>query len=285
MGAFSIDPQARMGPVNLKVSDIGKSIEFYESFLCLKIVEKTPHAAFLSPDGNPPYLVAISKAKSSASQKRTGLYHFAILLPQRKDLGDFLSNLLKHKDGVKVDGFADHLVSESVYIRDPDNIGIEIYRDRPEPEWKWDGTNVRMAVDPLDVQGLLAESEKPWTEFPAKTIIGHVHLHVANLAGAKRFYSEALGLSNTASVHGALFFAAGKYHHHIATNVWLGQNVQRASRDSPGLDYFTIKFSSKDRLYDVIRHLESNRIAANKSKDAADSFDVSDGDGISIRLA
>ena len=283
MDVFSIDPKARIGQVHLKVSDIDKSLKFYESFLGLKIVEKTSQIVFLSSDGKMPYLIALSKAKSSNTnqQRRAGLYHFAILLPQRKDLGDFLSNLLKHKDEIKIDGFADHLVSEAIYIRDPDNIGIEIYHDRPSSEWKWDDGYVRMIVDSLNMQGLLAESTKPWIEFPTKTSIGHVHLHVRNLAKTKKFYSQILGFSNTASMSGALFFAAGKYHHHIATNVWLGENISKASIDFPGLDYFTIKFSSKDKLHQMIQHLESNKITVNKSNDTIDVFDE---DGISIRL-
>lgn len=283
MGQFSIDSGAKIGQVHLKVSDIDKSLQFYESFLGFKTVERNSDSALLSIDEKLPYLVALSKAKSSTIQKQAGLYHFAILLPQRKDLGNFLSHLLNHKDKIKIDGFSDHFVSEAIYIRDPDHIGIEIYRDRPPTEWMWNKGQVHMTLDPLDMEGLLAESDKHWTEFPAKTVIGHVHLHVSNLVKAKKFYSEILGLTNTAGMQGALFFAAGKYHHHIATNIWLGGDIQKASTESPGLDYFTLRFSNKSELEEMIKNLQSNKITIRESKDDK-SFLISDYDEISIRL-
>lgn len=284
MNKFSIDSNVRIGQVHLKVSDIDKSLQFYESFLGFKIVERNTRSVLLSPDGKMPYLIALSKAKSndSSKQRRARLYHFAILLPQRKDLGNFLSNLLKHKDEVKIDGFSDHLVSEAIYIRDPDHIGIEVYRDRPQTEWIWNKNQVHMTLDPLDVQGLLSISDKPWTEFPAQTVIGHVHLHVSNLSRAKKFYSDILGLANTASMQGALFFAAGNYHHHIATNVWLGEGIPSASTEFAGLDYFTIKFSSKAKLDEAISRLESQKITVKELEN--DSFEISDGDKTSIHL-
>jgi len=277
-----IDQNARIGQVHLKVSDIKQSLEFYKSFLGFKIVEQTEHVVFLSPDGKLPYLVALSTAKPLDLTQRAGLYHFAILLPQRKDLADFLSHLLKHKDTIKIDGFSDHLVSEAIYIRDPDNVGIEIYRDRTQSEWKWIENQVVMAIEPLDMEGLLAESTKPWNGFPSDTSIGHVHLHVSNLAKAKKFYSEVLGLSITASMKGVLFFAAGKYHHHIATNTWLGEDIPHASTEFAGLDYFTIQFSSKDKLDDMIKKLESSKISVKPLEDG--SCSIFDEDKISIHL-
>lgn len=282
MNDIPIDQNAKIGQVHLKVSDINKSLEFYKSFLGFKIVEQTDHSVFLSCDGKLPYLVALSTAKSLDLTPRAGLYHFAILLPHREDLGDFLSHLLKHKDTIKIDGFSDHLVSEAIYIRDPDNIGIEIYCDRIPSEWKWNSNQVVMSIEPLDMEGLLAESTKSWNEFPTDTSIGHVHLHVSNLAKAKKFYSEVLGLSNTASMKGALFFAAGKYHHHIATNIWLGEDISQASPESVGLDYFTIQFSNRDKLGNVIKTLESHKIDVNDLGDG--SFSIFDNDKISIHL-
>ncbi len=281
MDKFSIDSDAKIGQVHLKVSDINQSLQFYESFLGFKIVKKTPQTVFLASDDKFPYLIALSKARSNNSSKRAGLYHFAILLPQRKNLADFLSHLLEHENEIKIDGFADHLVSEAIYIRDPDNIGIEIYRDRLPSEWKWNSSQVMMAVKPLDMKGLLTESSV-WTGFPAETTIGHVHLHVSNLTKAKKFYSEILGFENTASMQGALFFAAGKYHHHIATNVWLGEHISKASRNFVGLDYFTIKFSSKDKINDAIKQLESHKITVKELEDG--SFSIFDDEQISINL-
>ncbi|WP_371503905.1 VOC family protein [Nitrosopumilus adriaticus] len=268
---------------HLKDYDIDKSLQFYKSFLGFKIVKKDSSSVFLSHDGNPPYLLALSETKTNpTNQKHTGLYHFAILLPHRKDLANFLSHLLQHKDEVKIDGFSDHLVSEAIYIRDPDNIGIEIYRDREKSQWEWTDDIVRMTLDPLDIEGLQKESTQSWNGFPVNTIIGHVHLHVSNLERAKKFYSEILGFKNTASMKGALFFAAGDYHHHIATNVWLGENILPVNSELPGLDYFTIKLSDNTNLDDLIHSLNDSKITFTKLENG--SISIFDQDRISIQI-
>lgn len=265
----------------MNVSDLKRSADFYESFLGLKVIEKNADTLMLSADGKQPYLVFLSQAKQNDLTRRAGLYHFAMLLPQRVDLAGFLSHLLEHKDRVRIDGFANHLVSEALYIRDPDHIGIEIYCDRPQSEWRWTDNQIRMGVDPLDVEGLLSEHAERWAQFPAETTIGHVHLHVSNLSKARQFYSEILGLSNTAGMQGALFFAAGNYHHHIAANVWLGEGIQKASHSSAGLDHFTIKLPSKNSLEGILRRVESKKIPVEQD---GDSFFMCDWDGIRMRL-
>jgi len=282
MPEFLIDPDTKIGPVHLKVSDLNQSLQFYTSFLGFKIVKKESKTVFLSPDGRLPYLVTLSETNVNyPDQRSVGLYHFAILLPRRKDLANFASYLLKHEKDVKIDGFSDHLVSEAIYIRDPDHIGIEIYCDREKSEWTWKDNKVRMTLDPLDMEGLIKASTRSWDGFPLNTTIGHVHLHVSSLEKAKKFYSEIMGFKNTASMQGALFFAAGNYHHHIATNVWLGENISKAPEGAPGLDYFTIEFSSKVKLDKVVKHLGSHGIDVKKLDN---SFNVYDCDNISICL-
>ena len=283
MGEFLIESGARIGSVHLKVSNLEKSLQFYESFMGFKIVKRDATAVFLSPDGKYPYLVTLSQATSQDNfTKRAGLYHFAILLPERKHLAVFLSHLLKHKDKVKIDGFSDHLVSEALYIRDPDNIGIEIYRDRNPSEWKWNDNSVQMTTIPLDTDNLLRESDGAWKHFPDRTTVGHVHLHVSNLENAKRFYSDILGMANTANIQGASFFAAGKYHHHIATNTWLGEDIPNASAEVPGLEYFTIEFSDEGKFDDILNQLKSCQIPIRKMDDGL--FSISDANNISIGL-
>lgn len=285
--SFVIDPNVKIGQVHLRVSDIQESVDFYKSILGLHRVGKTSSdKALLSADGSMPYLLYLHKSKNKfdpIQKRRLGLYHFAMLVPHRKNLADFFMHLQENLDAVKIDGYADHAVSEAIYIRDPDYNGIEIYSDRPNTESIWNKDQISMTAEPLDIRGLLAESTKSWTGFPAKTVIGHVHLHVSNLVNAKKFYSEILGMTNTASMQGALFFAAGKYHHHIATNVWLGENIPKASTESPGLDYFTLQFSSKDKLREMADNLESHKISMTKLKDGTPFF-ISDDDEISIRL-
>ena len=155
-----------------------------------------------------------------------GLYHFAILLPERAALGRFAMHLSAL--GARV-GSADHLVSEAFYLSDPDGLGIEVYADRPRSAWRRRGRELVMATDPLDVGDLVAASEgQPWTGMPRGTRVGHVHLHVGDLEEAERFYHLALGLDKMVwSYPGALFLAAGGYHHHLGTNVWSAETPAR----------------------------------------------------------
>jgi catechol 2,3-dioxygenase len=214
--------------------------------------------------------------------KRAGLYHFAILLPERKYLADMLQNLDANRDRVYFDGFADHLVSESIYIRDPDFNGIEIYRDRPASEWNWDGNKIEMATLPLNTDDLLIEAtDKEWKEMPPKTIIGHVHLHVRSIPKAISFYRDILGLNLTATIPSAAFFAAGKYHHHIATNTWLGIDILPASPQSIGLNHFSIVLPSKDEF----ERLGNQLSKCNQDMNFSDkSYFVHDAHGIKIQV-
>ena len=283
MQAFHIESNTKIDSVNLKVTDIDKSLEFYKSFLGFKIVKRESSSVLLSPDGKLPYLVALTETKTKPpNQKTAGLYHFAILLPQRKDLANFFSYLMQHKNEVKIDGFSDHLVSEAIYIRDPDNIGIEIYRDREKSQWEWNNNLVHMTLDPLDIEGLQKESTRPWERFPAGTTIGHVHLHVSSLEKAEKFYSDFLGFKITSRMQGALFFAAGSYHHHIATNIWLGENIFPANSDLPGLEYFTIKLSGDNNLYKLIDELNESETQFTKLNDQL--VTILDQDKICIHL-
>lgn len=258
-----INPKARIGQAHLRVSDIQKSVQFYESILGLKQITGSSENALLSPNGKMPYLVALTKSKKAldiTQRKRLGLYHFAILLPERKYLADFFVHLQERRNEVKIDGFADHAVSEAIYVRDPDYNGIEIYRDRPRSEWVWNENTVHMATDPLQFEELLKESTGRWDGMPGKTIIGHVHLHVSSISKAEKFYSGILGFSQTAAFPGASFFGAGGYHHHIAVNTWLGENALPVSKDLPGLDYFTIELPNNDSLQNTINNISDNDI-------------------------
>jgi catechol 2,3-dioxygenase len=293
---FNIHPATRIGYVSLNVSHIDRSLEFYEKLLGFNTVSRqSSERAFLSANGSPFYLVELLQAKGAAGYKpsmsetrRAGLYHFAILLPERKYLADMLQNLTKRRSEIRFDGLADHLVSESIYLRDPDNIGIEIYWDRPSLRWEWRGSQVRMVTDRLDIEDLLRESTASgWKAMPARTVIGHVHLHVRNLAKAMKFYREILGLNFTATYPGAYFFAAGKYHHHIATNIWLGTSIQPASSEHVGLNHIGIKLPNKEQYEKTREQLRQNKIEARQygqSNGSTKSVFLRDTDGINIRL-
>ncbi len=265
---FKIGSSMKIGHVSLNVTNVQRSLDFYEKIVGFKVISRiSDERALLSVDGNSsPHVIELLKAKETANNgtfnplvtsiRRAGLYHFAILLPERKYLADMLKNLRDNRDQVYFDGLADHLVSESIYIRDPDFIGIEIYRDRPLAEWNWDGNRIEMATLPLNTNDLLREStDKGWKGMPSKTTIGHVHLHVRDLTKATQFYHKILGLNLTATIPSAAFFAAGRYHHHIATNTWLGTDIMPASPQSVGLNHFSIDLPSKEEFQRVVKQL------------------------------
>jgi catechol 2,3-dioxygenase len=251
----------------------------------------------MSSSSSPPYLlelVQVDQAESnSVTSKRAGLYHFAILVPERKNLADILIYLSNKRDHVHFDGLADHLVSESIYIRDPDFIGIEIYSDRPQSVWKWNGKNnnnnnnsqLQMATLPLNTDDLLKEStDKGWTGMPTGTVIGHVHLHVSNLSKAMKFYRDILGLNLTTTYPGAYFFAAGRYHHHIATNTWLGTNILPASPEGIGLNHFGIELTNKEEFDRTLKQLQQQNIAAKNSEMLSKTIPIQDPNGIRIQV-
>jgi catechol 2,3-dioxygenase len=297
---FNIHPATRIGYVSLNVSDINTSLDFYESVLGFRKVDRpSSQRALLSVDGHPSYLVELVQLKEGAAAagykvsmpetRRAGLYHLAILLPERKYLADMLQNLSERRGEVQFDGLADHLVSESIYIRDPDNNGIEIYCDRPSSNWEWNGSQVRMATERLDTEDLLRESTASgWKVMPAKTVIGHVHLHVRNLAKAMKLYHEVLGLNFTATYPGAYFFAAGKYHHHIATNIWLGTRIQLATSGYVGLNHFGIELPNKEQYEKTAEQIRQYMVEAprqyGQSNGSSKSVFLHDMDGITIRL-
>ncbi|MEP0824641.1 MAG: VOC family protein [Nitrososphaera sp.] len=289
----------KIGYVSLNVPDLQRSLDFYRSVLGFKTTGRpSGEKALLScssvGNSHGPRLIELLQTRSNNNgdrfPKRAGLYHFAVLLPQRKFLADMLENLNEKRDMVHFEGMANHLVSESIYIRDPDLNGIEIYCDRPRSEWSWSaaGNRIHMSTERLDVQDLLKDrTGTGWKEMPGKTTIGHMHLHVSNLAKAQNFYSEILGLDLTCVFPGALFFAADRYHHHIATNTWLGEDLVSASPGDPGLNHFSIELPASE-LENMTRHLASRGVPVEQEEDKEEeprvSIKVRDPDGIQVRI-
>jgi catechol 2,3-dioxygenase len=295
---YKIDPAMKIGHVSLNVSNLSRSLDFYESVLGFKRIDRLSRGkALLSVgDNNSSYLVELLQvnttdansgnlSRMNRSTRRAGLYHFAILLPERRFLADILQNLSDKRDQIHFDGLADHLVSESIYLRDPDFNGVEIYRDRPRSEWRWKDTQVEMATLPLNTIDLLKDAtEKGWKEMPDKTTIGHIHLHVSDIAKAMKFYHEILGLQLTAAIPTASFFAADGYHHHIATNTWLGTGIAPASSESIGLNHFSIELSNKEELARLIDLFSRRNMAVSGSGLPDRSVFVRDMDGIKIQV-
>lgn len=255
---FHRSPITFVSHVHLKVLDIERSLRFYQDVLGFKIYEKSPRAAKLTTDGTT-VLLSIEQPQevTPTSHRTTGLYHLALLLPNRSDLGRVIKHLLKQ--GYPLQGAADHLVSEALYLADPDGNGIEIYSDRDPSKWIWRNDEVVMPSDPLEADELLeAASESTWDGLPSGTLLGHIHLHVNDMSKNLDFYVEGLGFE-VVSRYGeqASFISDGKYHHHIALNTWNGVGAPPAMKESVGLKFYTINFSSKEKRDRIVSRLQA----------------------------
>ncbi len=243
--SFHRKPNIFVSKLNIKVLDLIRSLAFYQDILGFQILEKSENRAVLTADGKTALLEIEQPNDVIPKQPRTtGLYHFALLLPSRSDLGSVLKHLLKLK--YPLQGGSDHLVSEALYLADPDGNGIEIYVDRPSSQWKWNNGQVEMSTDPIDVDGLLAVGREEWNKLPEETLMGHIHLHVAELEKIKGFYCQGLGFEVVCKYgNQALFISSGGYHHHIGLNVWNGIGAPQPSEESVGLIDYTIVYPNE----------------------------------------
>jgi catechol 2,3-dioxygenase len=218
--AFALPDAAHVGGVRLQVSDLRRSVSFYEQVLGLRVIGSND-ATILGPRGGPAPLVTLQTRAGVTPARRGafGLFHFALLLPDRASLGRFAAHLARV--GARLSA-ADHDVSEALYLWDPDGLGIEVYADRPRQSWRQHGRELVMTTEPLDLADLaMAAGGAAWDGAPAGTKMGHVHLSVGDLDRAADFYHRALGLDTTVWTYpGALFLSAGGYHHHLGTNTW-----------------------------------------------------------------
>jgi catechol 2,3-dioxygenase len=219
---YRLPDATRLGAVRLQVGDLGRSLDYYQRVLGLRVLAGEEGEAALGAEDEEAPLVVLHERPGARPVPRSGLlglYHFAILLPDRAALGRFVAHLGRLGEHA---GSADHAVSEALYLTDPDGLGIEVYADRPRPEWRHHNRELFMTTDRLDIRSLLAAGgERQWTGMPSGTTMGHVHLHVGTLGEAEAFYHAALGFDKTVwSYPGALFLSAGGYHHHLGTNTW-----------------------------------------------------------------
>lgn len=244
VGDVSFD--ARIGRVRLRVADLGRALDFYQRVLGLH----DAGGAALGPAGGPPALVELVEERGAPPRppRTPGLFHFALLVPTRRDLG---RALLRFRDvGWRLHGFADHSVSESIYLADPEGNGIEVYADRPREAWTREGDELRMTTDPLDLDDLLAAAgpAEASAGLPQGTVVGHVHLEVSDLAAAEVFYARDVGFDVTVrSYPGARFLAAGGYHHHVAVNVWNGARGRVPAGARGLVDYEIVVPGGEDR--------------------------------------
>jgi len=249
-GGYRLPEATRLARVRLQIADLTRSLAYYEGTLGLRVLRRDGSGTLLGAQHDDTPLLELHEragARPAPHRGRLGLYHFAILLPDRASLGRFVRHV--GEIGVRV-GAADHLVSESLYLQDPDNLGIEVYADRPRSTWRRIGRELMMATDPLDVAGLVRDAGTvPWTGMPAGTVMGHVHLHVGDIAAASAFFSEALGFDRTVWQYpGALFLGAGGYHHSLGANTWAGSGATPPAGQDAQLLEWTIELPDKASL-------------------------------------
>lgn len=245
---YRLPESTRLGRVRLQVADLERSISFYERVLGMRAIRRTDDAADLGPHGEDRTIVHLRQLRSARPVPRRGLlglYHFAILLPDRASLGRFVAHL--GEIGAYA-GMADHYVSEAIYLTDPDGLGIEVYADRPRNAWKYDERQIYMTTDQLNVDDLVrAGGGEKWSGMPAGTVLGHVHLYVDDIAKAEAFYHQALGFDKVVwSYPGALFMSAGGYHHHLGTNTWARGAPVATDADARLLEWEIVVPTKKD---------------------------------------
>ncbi|HFQ5956778.1 TPA: VOC family protein [Listeria monocytogenes] len=275
-----ISEELRLGEVVLNVGHLKEMAGFYQEVIGLKLLEENERMVRLGVSGSDEALLVLKKIDNAVVPEvpRIGLFHTAFLLPTRESLADVLLHLAK--SGYPIDGAGDHAYSEALYLHDIEGNGIEIYADRPKAEWMRDGDgNLPMVTEQVDVDSLLQiATDEPFTGMPNGTIIGHVHLQVADADKAEQFYKEALGMKLTTAIPSARFFAAGDYHHHIGSNVWACRNLELLQENETGLAWFTIITPDKDA---IITTLEEQGYDVKRFES---TISVTDSNGIKIHF-
>jgi catechol 2,3-dioxygenase len=233
---MAIAPATHVGAVHLTVSDLERSLDYYRSSIGLRVLDSGGGEASLGTDGRE-LLHLLEEPGARPADGYTGLFHFALLVPERADLAAWLRHAVR--DRVSLTGASDHYVSEALYLRDPDHHGIEIYADRPRTVWGEHPEQI--GTWPLDVDELLATSEEAAVELPAGTTMGHVHLRVADVEATVGFYRDVVGFDLITQLGDqAAFLSAGGYHHHLGANTWESRGAPPAPTGTASLRHFTI---------------------------------------------
>jgi catechol 2,3-dioxygenase len=272
----------RIGMVTIRVRKLDSVADFYRDVLGLSVMERSATGATLGAGGVK--LVALEAHPDAATEARNaaGLYHTAFLMPTRKDLARWLVNAAIHR--VPLTGFADHRVSESVYLDDPEGNGIEVYADRDPSLWQWNGGTVTMATDQLDIDDLVALTDTRVSDYahaPDGLRIGHMHLRVGDLARADGFYRGTLGFDPTRQRNGAAFLSSGRYHHHLGLNVWQSAGAGRRDGTATGLAWFSLEIAQADLF---AARQERLRRAGVEVATVANGIEAADPWGTRVRL-
>lgn len=250
----------------LMVKDINKSLEFYQNALGLDLISKEGNDYHMGVD-NRILFTLTTRDDVIPKVRTTGLYHFALLLPSRNDLGHLLHHFLK--TGQRITGGSDHHVSEALYLNDPDMNGIEIYADFPDTSWSFVNNEVQMVTEAMDYEDLInnRSSDEPF-KMPKDTKIGHMHFHVNNLLGGVNFFIDVIGFDQMLNMHSAVFLSNGNYHHHVGVNIWNGLNAIHRPENMAGLvDYhLNVPEEKKVEFEETLKDNKKEILTDNKGK-------------------
>jgi catechol 2,3-dioxygenase len=265
---YRLPDELMLGHVRLQVGNVARSVSYYERVVGLRVLTREGGFARLAAHGSDDALVELVELQGAVPvprRGRIGLYHFALLLPDRASLAQFVQHL---SDIGEYAGMADHYVSEAIYLTDPDGLGIEVYADRPRASWQMSGPNLAMGTDPLNLNDLLpAAGGGKWKGMPAGTRVGHVHLYIADLAEGEAFYHNGLGLDKILlAFPGALFMSAGGYHHHLGTNTWAATSPRTQPHDAQLLEW-TVLLPSQSDVEAVARAVQDAGYAIERDGD------------------
>ena len=278
MENFHTKDMMHITDVTLMVSNIETSLKFYQEVLGLKLIKHNANQYQLGTHKDKVLLNLISNPLATPKMRTTGLYHFAILLPTRVHLGQFIKHIIATK--TQITGGADHGISEALYLDDPDGNGIEIYADRIQSEWPAFDEVINA---PMNYQDLVLNAPiRSFTKIPDDAIMGHIHLHVANMDTARQFFIHTLGFESTMAYGpNAAFVSDLGYHHHIGFNVWNGQNIPNTPENATGLKAYSL-YVPLSRYDALLGRLKANNTALNKDDDKVFIYDVN---GVKVYLS
>lgn len=247
---FALTRPLSIGMVALMVRDLPAMQRFYQDLLGLQVIESGSDWVQLGAGGRPLLLLGSAPGATLAPANAAGLYHTAFLMPDRRALGRWLLHVARNR--VPLTGFADHDVSEAIYLDDPEGNGIEVYADRDPSDWRWNGSSIVMGTRHLDLDSLVAdEATAPaYGDAPEGLRIGHMHLKVGGIAAANAFYSDGVGLDRMLDYRGASFLASGRYHHHLGMNIWQSNGAGPRAAGQTGLGWFSFvtRDGERDRV-------------------------------------
>ncbi|MFX3617070.1 MAG: VOC family protein [Sporolactobacillus sp.] len=280
--SFHSEPNIYVREVHLLVQDLEAANHFYQQMIGLKIIQRKGNIIQYSANGTTP-LLTLEQREGLAphNSRQSGLYHMAFLLPTREHLALLLRHLLREQ--YPLQGGADHAVSEAIYLADPEGNGIEFYHDRPADTWQWTNGEVNMLTVELDPDLINLCPEKEWEGIPSQTILGHLHLQIADLKAAEHFYGDGLGFQRVAAYgNEAYFLSTGGYHHHLGLNTWMSRNRPAEQvLASAGMLNFTIVYPDEEKRTAALLRLKKSGLI---SDDTDRAIELKDPSGLQLRL-